>query len=143
LKTLLAALALTLSLSAFADSVSFTYSGLESEGRVYYACDYAEAQTEKFLTVFGATNVDVRCFGGIEFGRMEPVSISATFDQPMLDGVIEQVTVKGDRWNPACGLNVAIIKNLLPKFGNVTVVSKNDSCSTMRSNYSYDFSIVR
>lgn len=147
MKKLFAAVVCALSLSAFAGSekVSFGYSGIEGWGQSYYSCDYAEAQTEKHLATLGATQVDVRCTGGIEFGRMWPVSVTATFDLPVLSGrnEAEAVTIKGERRNPACGLNVAIIKAILPKFSNVTVLAKNDSCAFASSTYSYDLSIVR
>lgn len=143
MKTLFAAIVLSLSASAFAESVSFSYSGFEAWGRSYYACDYVEAQTEEVLELFGATNIDVSCFGGIEYGRVSPVSVKATFDAPFMTGVVERTTLKGDRWNPSCGVNVAIINGVLPKFSNVTVLSKNDRCSSERSNYSYELEIAR
>lgn len=140
-------LAALLSTSAFAadHSVSFGYSGMEGWGRTYYSCDYVEAQTEKVLELFGAVNADVRCSGGIQYGQAWPVSVTATWDAPALSGreVAETVKLKGDAWNPACGLNVAIVKNLVPKFSNVTIVKKSDSCAFQNSNYSYEFSIVR
>lgn len=146
MKTLIASLALVLSFSAAAaQKVSFTYFGNEGWGQTYYACDYAEARTEKVLAMFGATEVSVRCFGGIEFGRMEPVSITATFEAPVLMGneMASVVKYKGDAFNPACGLNVAIVKNVLPKFSNVKVLKKSDSCAFDRSNFSYEFEIKK
>lgn len=143
MKTLLAGIALSLSFGAFAESVSFSYSGIETWGRSYYSCDYVQAQTEHYLDVFGATNVRVNCFGGFEMGRISPVSVDATFELPILNGAVERVKIKGDQWVPSCGINVAIINNLLPVFTNVTVLSKKDSCSNERSNYSYEFEIAR
>lgn len=143
MKTLLAGIVLSLSFSAAAESVSFSYSGYEAWGRTYYSCDYVETQTEEVLEVFGATNVRVSCFGGVEYGRMSPVSVTATFELPVLVGAVERTTIKGDKWNPSCGINVAIVKNLLPAFSNVKVLSKNDRCSSERSNYSYELEIAR
>lgn len=147
MKKLLAVFAVALSFSAVAadQKVSFSYSGIESWGRSYYSCDYAEAQAEKHLEVLGATNVDVRCTGGIEFGQMWPINLTATFDLPVLSGreIAEVVTIKGRRPNPACGLNTKMIKAFLPKFSNVTVVSKRDACFSPDSVYSYELSIVR
>ena len=146
MKKLITVVALVLSVSAFArETVSFGYSGMEGWGQSYYSCDYVEAQTEKVLEMFGATEISVRCSGGIEFGQVMPVSVRASFETPVLSGaeVSEIVKYKGDSWNPACGLNVRIVKSLLPKFSNVTVVKKSDSCAFQRSNYSYEFSIVK
>ncbi len=147
MKKLIVLATLALSASAFAadQKVSFSYSGLEGWGRSYYSCDYVEAQTEKVLELFGAQNVEVRCSGGIQWGQAWPVSVTASWDAPALSGreVAETVKLKGDSWNPACGLNVTIVKNLAPKFSNVTIVKKSDSCAFQSSNYSYEFAIVR
>lgn len=147
MKKLLVLVATLFSFSVFArESVSFTYFGNEGWGQSYYACDYVEARTEKVLEMFGATEIEVRCSGGIEFGRYwGPVNVRTSFELPVLTGteVAEEVTFKGDSWNPACGLNVTIVKKLLPKFSNVSVVKKSDSCAFSRSNYSYVFSILR
>lgn len=76
---------------------------------------------------------------------MWPVSVTASFNSPVLSGreIAEVAKVKGDNRNPACGLNVTIVKSLLPSFSNVTVVKKSDSCAFASSNYSYEFAIVR
>ena len=146
MKKIITLVVLALSVSAYArETVSFGYSGMEGWGQTYYSCDYVEAQTEKVLEMFGATEVSVRCSGGIEMGQMWPVSVRASFEAPVLVGteVAQVVTHKGDSRNPACGLNVRIVKSLLPKFSNVTVLKKSDSCAFARSNYSYEFSIVK
>ena len=147
MKKLFALVALALSVSAFAadHKVSFSYSGIESWGRSYYSCDYVEAQTEKVLELFGAQNIEVRCSGGIEWNQAWPVSVTAKWDAPALSGrdVAETVKLRGDSWNPSCGINVKIVKTLAPLFSNVTIVKKSDSCAFQSSNYSYEFAIVR
>jgi hypothetical protein len=147
MKNVFFVLALALTGSAFSaeNNVSFGHSGYEGWGMSYFSCDYVEAQTEKVLELFGATDVSVRCSGGIEFGSMWPVSVTATFNSPVLSGreVAEVVKLKGDNSNPSCGLNVKIVKSLLPSFNNVSVIKKNDSCAFQSSNYSYEFAIVR
>lgn len=146
MKKLLALALVSLSVTAFArETVSFGHSGMEGWGQSYYSCDYVEAQTEKVLEMFGATEIDVHCSGGIEFGQVWPVSVRASFETPVLTGteVAEMVKYRGDSWNPSCGINVKIVKSLLPKFSNVTVVKKSDSCAFQRSNYSYEFAILK
>src|SRR5665648_169560 len=114
MKKLFAVLALVVSFSALAgqQKVSFTYSGFEGSNRYFYACDYAEGQTESFLKLFGATEIRVSCFGGIQFGQMSPVTVRATFEAPDMVGneMATISTVKGDRSNPACGLNTTIVR---------------------------------
>jgi hypothetical protein len=142
-------IALAIALTSFAtlarETVSFSHSGLEGWGVSYYSCDYVEARTEQVLEMFGATQVQVDCSGGIEFGRMSPVMVTASFEAPALVGteVAQTVKYRGDVWNPSCGINVKIVKSVLPKFSNVTVVKKSDSCAFQNTNYSYEFSIVK
>src|SRR5690606_31684455 len=76
MKKILGLLVLVSSLSAFAakEKVSINYSGFEGWGRTYYACDYVEYQAESFLKLFGATEIDVRCTGGIQpYGSAWPI----------------------------------------------------------------------
>ena len=147
MKKIIALVTIALSLSSFAaEKVSFFYNGNEGWGQTFYSCDYAESQTEAYLELFGATEINVTCFGGISAGTMiSPVSVTAKFELPVLNGteVAAISEVKGDTWNPACGINVFIIKRLLPKFSNVKVISKSDSCAFQSSNYSYKFSITK
>lgn len=148
MKKLIAIFAVVLSTTAFArESVSFSYSGFEGWGHTYYSCDYVEAQVEKVLDLFGATEANVRCSGGIQPGSTwwGPVSVKATFEAPVLVGneVPQTVTHKGAMRDSACGLNVAIVNALLPKFSNVKVLKKNDSCAFSSSNFSYTFSITK
>lgn len=146
MKKLIALFVLVFSFASFAkETVSFTYTGNEGGRQSYYACDYVEYQTEYFLELFGATNIDISCFGGIQpWGSMQPVSIRASFDLPVIAGnSVEEVKVQGDTWNPNCGVNVKIVKTLLPKFSNVEVVKKSDSCAFATTNYSYQFNIAK
>jgi hypothetical protein len=146
MKHLFALIALVLSVSAFAkEKISFGYSGMEGWGRTFYACDYVEAQTENILELFGATEISVRCTGGIQYGQMWPVQVTAYFEAPVLVGnEMNTITkIQGDFSNPACGLNTTIVKNLLPSFKNVEVLKKSDSCAFASSNYSYTFAITK
>lgn len=147
MKKLITVLSLVLSVSAVAgEVVSFGYSGYEGWGRSYYSCDYVEAQTEKVLEMFGATEIDVNCSGGISYGQIwMPVSVRAEFTAPVVSETSTTTVTKykGDTWNPSCGINVAIVKNLLPKFANVQVLKKSDSCAFQSSNFEYTFSITK
>lgn len=136
--------ALLISTSAFATSISFTYFGNEGGRQTYYACSYAEDQAQSYLELLGATNIDVRCSGGISNGwSMQPVSLRASYDLPVVVGTsVEAVEIKGDSFNPACGLNVRIIKEALKTFTNVEVVKKDDSCAFATSNYFYKLNIA-
>lgn len=137
--------ALLISSSAFAANFSFTYFGNEGGRQSYYACDYVEGQTESYLELLGATNIDVRCSGGIQSGwSVQPVSIRASYDLPEVTGQnVETVEIKGDSFNPACGINVRIMSEVLKTFTNVEVLKKQDSCAFASSNYYYKLNIAR
>jgi hypothetical protein len=146
MKKLFTLLALTLSLSSFAkEYVSFTYFGNEGGRNSYYACDYVEAQAAQYLELFGATDIEVYCSGGIQPWSVQPVSLRASFNKPVLSGreAGEVVEIKGDAFNPACGVNTRMINEFLRKFDNISVVKKNDSCAFARTNYYYQLNIVR
>lgn len=144
MKKLTVLFALLMSVSSFAATVSFTYFGNEGGRQSYYACDYVESQAVSYLELLGATNVDVSCFGGINPWSVQPVSLKATFDLPEVTGSsVETVEIKGDTWNPACGINVRMIKEFLKVFTNVEVLKKSDSCAFANTNYYYKLNIAR
>ena len=137
-------LALLVSSSAFAANFSFTYFGNQGGNQTYYACSYAEDQTESYLELLGATNIDVSCSGGISSNwSMQPVSLRASYDLPEVTGTsVESVEIKGDYSNPACGLNVRIIKEILKTLTNVEVLKKDDSCAFATSNYYFKLNVA-
>lgn len=145
MKTMTLLAALLVSASSFAADFSFTYFGNEGGRQSYHTCDYVQSQTESYLELLGATNIDVRCNGGIQPNwSMQPVSIRASYDLPEVTGTgVETVEIKGDSFNPACGVNVRIIQAILKTMTNVSVVKKSDSCAFTSSNYSYTLNVAR
>jgi hypothetical protein len=146
MKNILALILCSLSFAAIArETVYFTHFGNGGRTQSYYACDYAKSQTEKFISVLGATNIDVSCFGGIQaWGLAQPVSIHAQFDLPtVVTNTVESVEVEGDTWSPGCGLNVQIVNTIVKMFSNVQVVKKSDACAFTSSNYYYLLNITR
>jgi hypothetical protein len=147
MKKFLSLLAFALSFSAFAGEVkvSFTHFGNNGGNQSYYACYYVEGQAYKYLELFGATEVVVRCNGGIGPWSVSPVSVRASFNLPLLSGreLADTVKLKGDNWTPSCGINVQMIREFLKVFSNISVVKKSDSCAFANSNFFYELSIVR
>jgi len=133
------------SLNLFAAEVSFTHFGQEGNRQSYYACSYVEDQTFDILETLGATGIDVRCSGGITSGWYAgPVYVTARFDLPQVNGSEESILeLKGDVFNPACGLNVKIIKEVLKVFSNITVLKKQDHCAFSDSNYYFQLKVLR
>ena len=144
MKTAALLFALIVSGSVFAKNISFTYFGNQGGNQSYYACSYVEDQTQSYLELLGATNIDVRCSGGISGGwSMQPVSIRASYDMAEVTGTsVELVEIKGDYSNSACGLNVKIIKEILKTLTNVEVLKKDDSCAFVTSNYYFKLNIA-
>ena len=144
MKTAALLFALIVSGSVFAKNISFTYFGNQGGNQSYYACSYVEDQTQSYLQLLGATNIDVRCSGGISGGwSMQPVSIRASYDMAEVTGTsVELVEIKGDYSNSACGLNVKIIKEILKTLTNVEVLKKDDSCAFVTSNYYFKLNIA-
>jgi hypothetical protein len=145
MKKLMALIVMIFSLTAFAkENVSFTYFGNEGFSHSYYACSYVEDQANAYLQLFGATNIEVYCNGGIQpWGSVQPVSLDASFDLPVVAGhAVEAVKIDGDTFHASCGINVRIIKELLKKFTNITVVKKDDACGFVDSNYHYELNIA-
>lgn len=132
---ILTVLALTLSFSAFAGEfaskrISFsprTHTGPGSQ--TYYNCDSVEMMAESHLESLGATNVSVRCSGGIGRGNPFPMPahLSGTFDAPVTTsgGASKEVKLKG---NDGCNLNSEFLDYVIPMFSGVKVISRSASC---------------
>jgi hypothetical protein len=147
MKKLFVLVTLLFSLPSMAATISFTYFGNEGNRQTYYACSYVEDQTQSFLELMGATGIEVYCSGGLSSGggwSSSPVSIRAKYDLPLVTGsAIETVEVEGDAFNPSCGINVRIIKEVLKTMPFVTVAKKQDSCAFATTNYYYKLNIAR
>ena len=143
MKKLFALLVLVFSFNSFAGKISFSYSGDSNGNRYYYDCFYVEYQVEQYLELLGATNVYANCTGGITNTHLGPVSVRASFNSPVTTGNREEVEIKGDSFNPSCGLNVQIMKTILKAFPEVQVIQKSDACAFSSSNYFYKLSVPR
>lgn len=69
------------------NSFDYVVNGRTAMGnQVYYNCDAAEDYIETLLEKVGATNISVRCTGGIDFGQipMDSLAIEVSFDSVRL-----------------------------------------------------------
>ena len=118
-----------------------------SSNRSYYSCSYAEKQTEKYLTMLGAKDIEIRCTGGIQSGSPSwawaPVSVRASFqalvavDSSEKDSVpVEEnsLTFKG---RGSCDFNSKLIKTALGHF-EATVEHGFSNCFNSNGSYNYD-----
>lgn len=113
----------------------------------YYSCSYAEKQTEKYLIMLGAKDIEIRCTGGIQSGSPSwawaPISVRASFqalvtvDNSEKDAVpVEEnsVTFKG---RGSCDFNSKLIKNALSHFEAI-IEGGFSNCFNSNGSYSYD-----
>lgn len=147
----IAVLALVASASAFANeyvskTVSFSVGGRGGLNYSYYNCDSVEDTVESHLEKLGATNISVRCSGGLQYpSPMPPMPafVKASFDAPVPNGgVVENVTLKA-RFDQNCEVNTTALNAILPQMPSVTVLAKRDSCFDNRTRWFYDLSIVQ
>lgn len=144
MKKIIGLIGLLFCFNGFAAQINLTYFGNQGSYQNYYACSYAEERTENYLALFGATNVEVYCTGGITNWSITPISLSAKFDMPAVSGEnFEKVEITGDTWNPGCGLNTAIIREIIKTFKSVQVLEKQDHCAFSDSNFYYLLQIPR
>ncbi len=73
---------------------------------------------------------------------MHPIWLEASFNSAD-GGVQEEVEIRGDAFNPACGLNVSLLRAFIKVSPNVEVVKKSDACGFQGSNFSYLLKVTR
>jgi hypothetical protein len=148
----IALLALVVSASSFAGEyvskkVSFSVGGMGGFNTTYYNCDSVEDRVESHLETLGASNISVRCSGGLDtWSSMPPMPayVTASFDAqlPSNGGGVEEMTLKA-RFDQDCELNTKALQAILPEMPGVTIVSKRDSCFDNRSRWFYEITIAR
>lgn len=143
---------LLLSFSAFsaeyvAKSFHYSDSGRDGMTQNYYACDYAADTLRGHLETLGAIDINVRCSGGIDYGRYMPVNLSSTFKvTAFMDpstAKMEHSTIKSRGSDAPCFFNTKLLKELVKYFPNVYVDSKKASCFDNRSSWNYVLRIAR
>ena len=134
-----------MTVTAVAETVTWTPQTVRFSyfnSRAFYSCDYAEAQTEHFLTLLGARNPDVRCSGGLP--ETSAVNITAQFAAPSVstDGVEaswHSVTLKS---RESCELNETIVRHVMKRFPTREVTSQS-SCWNAEGSFTYEFETLR
>lgn len=115
------------------ESVNFTYFGNEGRNRIFLSCNYAESSVDQLLHEMGATDIDVRCTGGIDFGFYTPVRISAKFNLPAATELIE---IRSD-YRSNCYFDVSFINHLIKKNSKLEKVNGTSHCFSSDSRYSF------
>lgn len=130
---------LLISLNVFAttteQNLNFYYSGFEGRNRVYLACDFAESSAIELLEQLGAYDIEVYCSGGIDFGRMFPISLRGNY---VVDNSRSGETIEiKSNFNTNCYLNTRFLDNVLKTMDHIEVVKKRSYCFDSDSSYNY------
>ena len=126
--------ALTFSFYAQAtETVNFTYFGNEGRNRIYLSCYYVENAVDSILAELGATNVDTRCTGGIDYGFYTPVRVTTKFDLPVNANTVK---IKSD-FNSNCYFDVKFINNLVRNVEGLEKLSGSSHCFNSDSSYNF------
>ena len=140
-----------LSLSAFAEPTgdavfNYTFFGNSSGRYTMVACDYAQPVVENAMMKFGASKIDVRCFGGITPTGVYPLSIRATYVAPVTTGAtkVEKVKLESGPFpgDSNCDFDVGAIGALVRDFANVTVDRRRDYCFRGDTPYSFELNVT-
>jgi hypothetical protein len=153
----IAIVALIASTSALAETwvtktVRFTIPSRDLGTVTYYNCDSVEDAVERNLETLGATNISVRCTGGLDTwnpGWSTDAMVRATFDTivPTGNGGQERMTVRSSLRTGDCRMNVAILDRVIPAMPSVTLESRQARCSNFggrdTGRWAYDVTITR
>jgi len=123
--------------NVFASEVfSFYYSGFEGRNRVFLSCDYAEDTTYSVLEKLGAVDIEVNCYGGINTGSMQPVSIRASYTKLNQTQSGDILTINSNSGN--CFFDTKLIDNLLRNFPEYKIISRRRHCFSSTDSYQYN-----
>lgn len=115
-------------------------SNLDFGGRVYYACDSVETQTEAMLEKLGATGISVHCRGGLDrWGQFSTEAfVDATFDAPVT-GILQVVQFRGFQ---GCHLAREIFAGVRDSF-QITQVTGLGACLRSSDGYRFEVSVIK
>lgn len=115
-------------------------SNLDFGGRVFYACDSVEAETEAVLEKLGAAGASAACRGGFDpwGGFSTEAFVNATFDAPTT-GVEQTIELRGFS---NCHLVKEIFRGVRSSF-KITNVSGLGSCSSSNDSYRFKVTLIK
>jgi hypothetical protein len=119
------------------EEVGFTYWGYEGRNRSFLSCHYVEGASESILRELDATDVNVRCSGGIEFNTYSPVRASAKFVLPVQEQIVK---VKSD-FGANCYFDTTFIEEIARASDRIEIVSGSTHCFRPDSRYNITLKI--
>ncbi|MFL5815151.1 MAG: hypothetical protein ACJ763_16360 [Bdellovibrionia bacterium] len=133
------------------NSFDFTVNGRTAFGhQVYYNCDAAEDYIENLLGKMGATNISVRCTGGIDMGQipMDMLAIEVAFDSVRMPSAAVTGTETAGVWKEVklhdfgnCNLAMETIKGVKDHF-DLKDIKGLDRCWDANDSYRVSFSAL-
>jgi hypothetical protein len=132
------------------NSFDFVVNGRSSFHQVYYNCDSAEDYIESLLKKMGASNISVRCTGGIDYGQipMDFLSIEVAYDNVRLPSANVTGTQTTGVWKEVklndfdnCNLAMETIKGVKDHF-ELKDIKGADRCWDPNDSYRVSFSAL-
>ena len=125
----------------------FTFFGNSAGRYTMVSCDYAEDLVRAWMDDFGATDLDVRCIGGIEpYGRPTPLSLHVTYTAPSSTAPTreERISIESGAFpgQSNCDFDTTLMRSLLNRFPNVRIRQQYDACFDPQSSYRYDLIVT-
>ena len=134
MKSILLLLAMVFSANLYAqasESLRLTYWGYEGRNRSFLSCHYVEGSVENILKELDATDVRVRCSGGIEYNTYSPVSLSVKFNLPEQE---QTIRIKSD-FSSHCYFDTTFLKELIRSTDRIKKISGSTHCFRPDSSY--------
>jgi len=119
------------------EKVRMTYWGNEGRNRVFLSCYYVEGAVENILKELDATDLNVRCTGGIQVNIYSPVNLNAKFVLPEQEQTIKFKSEMGSN----CYFDTAFIKELVRSSDRIEKVSGSTHCFRSDSKYNITLKI--
>jgi len=125
------------SIAFTSENLQFTYFGNEGRNRIYLSCYYAQNATIELLEKIEAQEIEVSCFGGLDFGFYTPVSIQAEYLLPEKSAMM---TIESD-FNSNCYFDTRLISELAIQSDKIEILKGRSHCFRSDSFYSFNLQI--
>ncbi len=127
-----------------AEFFNFHFFGNSGGRSTFISCDYAQPVAEEWMAKFGATNVDVRCYGGITPTGAYPLSLRVKFTPTDLSGPTrtEHVVIESDMNHRVCDYDTQLMRTLLRELPNIKATAMRDHCFNHDSRYEYQLDVT-
>lgn len=126
------------------ESFNFNFFGNSGGRTTYVSCDYAQPVAEEWMAKFGATDVEVRCYGGITPTGAYPLSLRIDYTGTSLSGSTQtdHVVIESDMDHRVCDYDTQLMRTLLRRLPNIKATAMRDHCFSTDSRYEYQIDVT-